>query len=364
MKEPITIRKKILSDGRESLYLDIYYKGKRRYEFLKMYLLPNPHHDRLTTERNKATMKAAEIIKAKRIISLQNSAAGLPTSTDKTVQDAYREMIEDRAKSITHSSMITYHNAELSWQRFDKNNIKLKNLTSDIILDYLTWLKTDKAHGGYGLAPVTRRNYYYLLVITLKRAAKKGYINPNPIDDIDRMDIPTAKEPERTFLTIEEVQKIADCKFKHETIKLAFLFSCFTGLRKSDIQSLTWDMIRNDTIVKTIKKTGKVEYIPLSENAKRFLPPRGEGIVFPEMKMYIDQQMIYLAEAANLNRHISFHVARHTFATLALTYGADIYTVSKLLGHSSVSTTQIYAKVIDEKKRAAVALIPTIKGDV
>ena len=67
-----------------------------------------------------------------------------------------------------------------------------------------------------------------------------------------------------------------------------------------------------------------------------------------------------LRERDGITKHVTFHVARHTFATLTLTYGADLYTVSKLLGHANVKTTQIYAKSVDENKRRAVNLIPKI----
>ena len=63
---------------------------------------------------------------------------------------------------------------------------------------------------------------------------------------------------------------------------------------------------------------------------------------------------------SGVGKEITFHASRHTFATLALTYGADIYTVSKLLGHHSIKTTQIYAEVVDEKKVKAVDLIPEV----
>ena len=64
---------------------------------------------------------------------------------------------------------------------------------------------------------------------------------------------------------------------------------------------------------------------------------------------------------AGIDKRVSFHTARHTFATLALTQGVDLYTVSKLLGHKTIQATQIYAKIVDEKKKAAMELLPTIE---
>ena len=116
-----------------------------------------------------------------------------------------------------------------------------------------------------------------------------------------------------------------------------------------------------------MKKTKKDVYIPLSENALAWLPERGdmpdEARIFyllPDQSGNADARLRTLVKHAGITKKVSFHVARHTFATLTLTYGADLYTVSKLLGHCNIRTTQIYAKIVDENKRKAVNLIPKI----
>ena len=116
-----------------------------------------------------------------------------------------------------------------------------------------------------------------------------------------------------------------------------------------------------------MKKTKKDIFIPLSDNAIAWLPERGdahdEAHVFyrlPDQVGNADARLRTLVNKAGINKHVSFHVARHTFATLTLTYGADLYTVSKLLGHANMRTTQIYAKIVDENKRKAVNLIPSL----
>jgi len=116
-----------------------------------------------------------------------------------------------------------------------------------------------------------------------------------------------------------------------------------------------------------MKKTKHSVSVPLSENALAFLPERGEDgdndRVFknlPEQPGNADARLHTLIRHAGINKKVSFHVGRHTFATLTLTYGADLYTVSKLLGHCNIRTTQIYAKIVDEQKRKAVNLIPKL----
>ncbi len=155
-------------------------------------------------------------------------------------------------------------------------------------------------------------------------------------------------------------------------MKPAFLFCCFSGLKYSAVLKMTWREITVSAnglaqLETSMKKTGKPLYLPLSDNARKWLPERGDtpddSRVFyklPDQVTNADVRLRTLVKKAEISRHVTFHVARHTFATLTLSYGADLYTVSKLLGHSNVRTTQIYAKIVDESKRKAVNLIPKL----
>jgi integrase len=133
-------------------------------------------------------------------------------------------------------------------------------------------------------------------------------------------------------------------------------------LRFSDIQALKWENIDNDTIVIRMKKTKEVVRVPLSINAKKFLPERKtKGKIFDIGPLNsMTRGLKTWAENAGLKKNLHFHMSRHTFATLALANGAELYTVSKLLGHRSLQTTQVYAKVLDEGRRKAVDAIPEL----
>ncbi|MEZ4856754.1 MAG: site-specific integrase [Gelidibacter sp.] len=141
-----------------------------------------------------------------------------------------------------------------------------------------------------------------------------------------------------------------------------FIFSALTGLRWSDIEKLLWSEIQHSKemgyyIRFRQKKTKGAETLPISEQARELLGEAGK----PEAKVFeglhysawsnlkLQQWML----KAGITKNITFHCARHTYATLQLTLGTDIYTVSKLLGHKELRTTQIYAKVIDDKKKEA-----------
>ena len=153
---------------------------------------------------------------------------------------------------------------------------------------------------------------------------------------------------------------------KNEAVKQAYLFSCFCGLRISDIISLKWKDVFVDRgqyrLAVSMQKTKESIYLPLSPEALKWMPERGEKTsedhVFdlPSPTM-INTLLKPWAKAAGIDKRFSFHTSRHTFATMMLTLGADLYTTSKLLGHADVKMTQVYAKIINQKKDDAVNLV-------
>ena len=155
-----------------------------------------------------------------------------------------------------------------------------------------------------------------------------------------------------------------------EDVKRAYLFSCYCGLRLSDVYALRWKDIALDgeqyRVTTVMKKTAAPIYLPLSRQAVRWLPERGEAgddeTVFAGLpaEPNINKVLAKWVSKAGIPKKICYHTSRHTFATMMLTLGADLYTVSKLLGHANVKTTQIYAKIIDSKKTEAVNLMDKV----
>ena len=114
-----------------------------------------------------------------------------------------------------------------------------------------------------------------------------------------------------------------------------------------------------------MKKTQKTLYLPLSDEALKWMPERGEAkdtdkVFHLPYQTYINLVLKVWAANSGITKNVTFHTARHTFATMMLTLGADLYTTSKLLGHTQVQTTQIYAKIVDKKKDEAVNLVKGI----
>jgi integrase len=173
-------------------------------------------------------------------------------------------------------------------------------------------------------------------------------------------------------LTIEEVNTLIKTEYVFLPImRQSFLFSCFSGLRFSDVKGLTWDKLQKDnegnTFINYIqKKTKKQEYLPLAQKAIQYLPVRpdtakdNDSVFKMPCSVYINLHLKQWAVLAGIKKKLTFHVARHTNATLLLSLDVPIETVSDILGHSEIRTTQIYAKVIDKNKKIAVSKLDSL----
>lgn len=371
VKEPVRLRAKTLADGSQSLYLDIYKDGRRRYEFLKLYLLPESSKDtRVAKARNEATMKAAQAIKTQRILDITYGKANMESyNGDITLKELF-DVVGRTKGEVTRNSMRLCYNHIRNWAG---DNVKVKSVDREFIVDLIDRLKATKGRKGT-LSGNTISLYITELNSVLNYAVKHGIIGKNPYTELDKAEKVKGKSDERTYLSIEEVKAFAAVD-KHIYTRNMFLFSCFCGLRISDILSLKWSELREETdeqghrcvrLVKRTLKTGAQVAFRLPEEALRWLPERTDdnpdSLVFsdaPERKT-ISRHIRELANLAKIQKDLTFHCARHTFATLMLTMGADLYTTSKLLGHNRIATTEIYAKIIDKKKDDAVSLLDNV----
>jgi len=191
----------------------------------------------------------------------------------------------------------------------------------------------------------------------INEAIRQNIIKDNPFSNYK---VATEKT-QKIYLTIDELQKLqyiydeAEINSKLKNVLQYFLFCCYTGLRYTDILNMTYDNIVNDNLEFTIHKTNDFILIPLSKKAKILLPGKPSEKLFSVLtnqktNEYLKLIMIH----ANINKNISFHSARHTFATTAITLGIPIEVVSKLLGHNEIKTTQIYAKIINSVKTSEI----------
>lgn len=208
----------------------------------------------------------------------------------------------------------------------------------------------------------TSATYFSIFKAILKQAFIDGYFSSDLSGKIKG--IPN-RESRREYLTEEELNILVKTPCDNEVLKRVSIFSALTGLRHSDIQKLKWKEIVVDgekiELHFTQKKTKGVEYKPISKQALELCGERRglDDLVFDNLPnpSWISRPLKKWIEKAGIHRNITFHCFRHTYATLQLANGTDIYTVSKMLGHTNVNTTQIYAKVIDEKKIKAAEVI-------
>lgn len=364
VKEPVRLRMKELSDGSKSLYLDIYRNGKRTYEYLKMYIIPET--DNYARKRNQATMDAANAIKSKRIIEMTNGEAGIENEKEKVFlldwMETYRENQKKRGKKDAEQIKITIR----ILKDYAGERVTLDQIDKPFCQGYIDYLMTEYRPKGRRVSNYTIKNYYRVLNGALNSAVRAELIKGNPFDKIDKSDKIHLPESKRSYMTIEEVKALITTPMKNDMVKRAYLFSCFCGLRISDILGLKWKDVFIDhgqyRLAVSMKKTKEPIYLPLSSEALKWMPERGSKT--PEDHVFdlpTGNQINYLlkpwAKAAGINKRFSFHTARHTFATMMLTLGADLYTTSKLLGHADVKMTQVYAKIVNKKKDEAVNLV-------
>ena len=338
LKEPVRIRTKKLADGSESYYLDIYTDGKRSYEFLKLYRLPEINAR--VKEQNKATLAAVETIKSQRIIELTHNKAGLKNTSA-------------RSKILLTDWMQTFYDDQ---KRRGVRGVKLLGTVSRLIT---TYIGKNKVRMG----DIDKE-------FCMNAAVRADIIPENPFMSLtptERIKVPESK---REFLTVDEIKTLIATECPREDVKRAYLFACYCGLRLSDVYALKWKDLSQDgeqwraSVV--MQKTTTPIFLPLSGQAVKWLPERGEAKddenVFEGLiaEPNINKVLAKWTKAAGITKKITYHTSRHTFATMMLTLGADLYTTSKLLGHSNVKTTQIYAKIVDSKKVEAVNLVDSI----
>ncbi|RIV25094.1 site-specific integrase [Fibrisoma montanum] len=369
----VTLREKPISDARKSLYLDFYppiphpETGKpTRREFLGLYIFEKPRTE-LDRRHNKETKLLAQNICAGRQLEVQAGNYGflkkkLNVTTDflQWFKDQADKRFKTNQTKARGNWLCVYHHLHI----FSNGRLPVDAVTESFCRQFKEYLLTAKnlntqRLNNQTISYSTAVGYFIIFKTAIKRAVQDGVLASNVGEKVKPY---KPKAAERTFLSLAELQAIAKTDCDIPQLKRAGLFSALTGLRYSDIEKMTWSEVYDDANGPYIRfiqrKTQETETLPLSSQARALLGERGRDAerVFPHL-LYSSHQNNKLqqwATSAGINRPITFHAFRHTFATLQLQNGTDIYTVSKLLGHQDLATTQIYARIVNEQKRAAV----------
>lgn len=373
----ITIRTRTLKDGSRSVYLDFYDKGERWVESLNLHLVPDNAPD--SRRLNEAVMAKANEIKSKRLLGIEDEADAkadepmqLPKSVLSEWLDEYIEKIRRNptlSKSYydNHKTLVNIVKAYLKHRR--RPRLLMSKIDKAFMLglfDFMehTYRNTKNPKDPKPLSPRTLHLHQNTLVRIFNEAVKEGAMARNPFYSLDKKQRIGGKTSEREYLDKEELLKLMDAPAVNDTTKRAFMFCCFTGLRYGDVKALTWrdiKEVKDQTVmtVRAMQKTGKSVTVPLNESAKEWLPDRkgtkqGERVFALTCLSTCDRCIKKWAESASITKSVSFHTSRHTFATLTLAAGGDLYTVGKLLGHASINSTQIYADVVMDTKVEAI----------
>ena len=361
----VSIRKKAITNGRESLYLEfspsiLDMKTMRRVykEHLHIYLYQKPKNNQ-QKEYNRKMMERAEGIRAIRVQQILNNEYSF---LDKTTMkgdflEYYRNLaLEKKVNSKLWGSFQHFEKFMHGKCSFEDMNVEVAKKFSDYLMT-----ATMVRRPGQPMHINTKASYFSTFRAVLKRAYRDKLIKDNINDFLEKIEY---KETKREYLTLEELKRLADTPCDIPVLRRAAIFSCFTGLRVSDIMQLEWKHIVKAPDggwcmrIRT-EKTETEATLPISEEALSYCGKRKkDGKVFEDFaRGMLTAPLKRWLERAGITKHITFHCFRHTFATLQLAMGTDLYTVSKMLTHRFISTTQIYADIMDlEKRKSANAI--------
>lgn len=367
---PIKVRYKELADGSKSIYLDYMVDGQRKSEFLKMYLLPGRSEE--TKRMNDHTRRAVANIISQRMANLaldKDANAGVDDSR-RLLTDVCTEFGKLRTKRGSKGAKARYQRLCYHIKKVNAH-IRMWEANLDFVKALADTMMKERTAAGEPLAKATITGMISALSSAMQYAQRKGMVKENPVELFDSSTIqgPVHK---RNYLIADEIKTLIDTPCSNEGYKNIFIFGCFVGLRYSDLRTLKWkDIIVEDgetRIEKMMSKTRHMVYVPLNKVAQKYLPSRRDfnDLVFPELPSGIadvDAVIKEWAKAAGIKKTVTFYTARHTFATLTLTQGADLFAVSQLMGHKDITTTSGYAEIIDAKKEADVSLLDNLFAD-
>jgi integrase len=362
----VTLRNKKITGGKLSHYLDYYppildsKTGKEtRREFLRIYTYENPK----TAEEKKHNIQSidlAEIVKAKRLVQLRNREFGLKDNINLNVNFIafYESIVEDYYNKGSNSNYQSWKASLNHFKFLYGDKIMSHQLSSNHVKKYRAYLLTAKTTRGKAekkLSVNTASSYFKNFIAVLKLAFSEKIISENLAEKAEYI---KEQETHRQYLTEEELRVLWNTEIKIEKVKHMAIFSALTGLRFVDVNNLEWKDVFNDShqnhyIILSEQKTKSIHNHPISKTAYAILKKQDtvDGFIFGSIKYHeITRPMKDWITNSGIKKKISYHNFRHSYATLQLANGTDIYTVSKLLGHKNLSTTQIYTKVLDKNK--------------
>lgn len=378
---------KILSDGRESLFLDYYFgytmayseeqgkmvtKKDRQREFLKLYLWQAPRTP-LERQQNKEVLELAKKLRFERGQQLLEDLEGYRLKKDRQINflDYFQAYIDNYTKKdirmigIALQRFKDFLKDTPEYAKYTKN-IKPEQITKDMVIDFTEYLQSrSKGEGA--------KSIYQRFKKVINYALEHDILKKNPCTGVTiKIDDQILR---KEVLSMEEIQTLISTHHEKENpiIKRAFIFCLYCGLRFCDVKDLTFANVDySNKILKFEQSKTKGHsansgvVIPLNDGLLKLIgEPTDEqdkdSLIFPlpsydmclkALKRWVKQ--------AGINKHISWHCARHSFAVNILNNGANIKTVASLLGHSGLKHTEKYTRAVDKLKEDAINSLPTL----
>lgn len=381
------LKQKALSDGNFSLYLDYYLgrvnvkdektgeitnKVQRKREFLHLTLLASPRTP-LERQQNKETLALAQKIRFEREQELKESMHGYRLKKDRDINfiDYFRAYIDGYTKKdirmmqIALNRFIDFLKDTPEYNKFSFR-IKPEQITRDMIEAFTEYLQSRSVGEG-------AKSIYARFKKVIKYAIEHDVMIKNPCNGIIiKVDEQRLK---KEVLSQEEIQTLIATHYENENpnIRRAFIFCLYCGLRYCDVKDLTFENV--DFANKRLNfeqsktkghSTSSSVIIPLNEGILKLIgepqqPDNRTALIFPlpsyEMCLKALKRWV---KRAGINKHISWHCARHSFAVNILNNGANIKTVASLLGHSGLKHTEKYTRAVDSLKQEAINSLPEL----
>ena len=315
-------------------------------------------------QHNAEQLKFAEAVKAQRILEIQNGTYGFNNLhlLNANFIEYFQKLTDERKES--NGNYGNWDSALKQLINYAGKIVPFKDVTTEFCEGFKEFLLTNKTKTGKPLAKNSVISYLNKLKAALNQAFDDKIINENPAKRIKNI---KPDESNREYLTKEEVKALMETDCRYEVLKRAFLFSCFTGMRWSDINQLTWRYVRKSEdgyrVHFSQKKTKGVEYLDIPDIALEYIGEKGEpdDRVFVGLKYsaYMNTALARWVLEAGITKLITFHCARHTYATILLEKDVNIRVIQDMLGHKELRTTLIYAKIVDKKRREAASIFDT-----
>ena len=356
----VFLRRRPYAGGKISLYLDYYpailnpYTNRMtRRETLGIVIYAEP----ATEEQrrfNQEMEDKAEAIRCIRYQSLINEQFGF---LDKAKQKMdFLAYFEKKARSRDEKWISVY----LHFKNFVGGKCCFSDVTVSLCDNFRSYLLGADLlrHPGRGgrLSANSAAGYWATFRCLLKIAYRERFFPENINDRLKGL---KWQEVRKEYITLEEMRMLAETECDIPVLKQASMFGLFTGLRLSDLLNLTWDNIGRSPdgghcLRLRTEKTESQVTLPVSEEAMQYCGERDCGLVFKGFRRSMAQHAFKKwVKSAGIEKKLSFHCLRHSFATILISLGIDVYVVSKMLTHRSVRTTQVYADIVSAKKREA-----------